>query len=69
MNVRNGVQKDANMVLSMAVSRLMGALSLTADALDELFPNDPDPQMQNDLRTLVQSEEATMQSMRSLLRV
>ncbi len=69
VNVRSGVQKDANLVLSAAVVRLMGALSLTADALDEMFPDDPDPQMQTDLRTLVQNEEANMQAMRALLRV
>ncbi len=69
MNVRREVQKDATLVLSAAVVRLTGALMLTADTLDDMFPDDPDPAMQQDLRALAQAEEVNMQSMRSLLRV
>ena len=69
MNIRREVQKDANLILSTMVARLLGALALTADSLDDLFPDDPDPEMQNDIRTLVRAEESNMQSVRSLLRV
>ena len=69
VNVRGGVQKDANLTLSAAVVRMIKVLELTADTLDEMFPNDPDPEIQTDLRRLAQAEEANMQSVRSLLRV
>ena len=69
VNLRNGVLRDANLTLSAAVLRLTGALALTADALDELFPDDPNPEMQNDLRSLMRAEEANMQAVRSMLRV